>query len=184
LSTPTRRARILSSPLPSKFTSQLTKVSETSLFRIHLPLPKRVRTILFLLLFVRATSVLKERRNVRDGLKCKRCRNAVLTSDEKDTLNGLYCHSCRQKYSCGGEFDSNSDILYSILDSLMPSHVLISNGQGIPGSATPWAGRLVKPDIVFHFSESLIVVVEADEDDGHSNSRGQQYLSIWHTLGL
>ena len=87
-------------------------------------------------------------------------------------MNGLYCHSCRQKYCCGGEFDSNSDVLYSLLDSLMPSHVLITNGQGVPGSATPWAGRLVKPDMIFHFSESLIVLVEADEDDGHSNSRG------------
>lgn len=50
---------------------------------------------------------------------------------------------------------------------------LLSNGQGIPGSKTPWAGKMVKPDFVFHYSDSLIVVVEADEDDGHSStSRG------------
>jgi hypothetical protein len=45
-------------------------------------------------------------------------------------------------------------------------------------SATPWAGRPVKPDIVFHFSGTLIVVVEADDDDGHSVSRGGD-ISKW-----
>ena len=115
---------------------------------------------------------------VRDGLNCKRCCHAVLTQEEKELLDGLYCHACRKKYDCGAGFDSNSDVLYSLLVALMPSLDMISSGQGIPGSATPWARRMVKPDIVFHFSESLIVVLEADEDDGHSVSRGAS-ISKW-----
>ena len=118
---------------------------------------------------------------VRNGLNCKRCQVAELIQDEKDTLDGLYCHDCRQKYDCSGGFDSNSDTLYSHLVALIPSLVLISRGQGIPGSATPWARRPVKPDIVFHYSDSLIVVVEADEDNGHSaTSRGSE-ISKWGT---
>jgi hypothetical protein len=109
---------------------------------------------------------------VREGLNCKRCQNAVLTQDEKNTEDGFYCHGCREKYNCGSGFDSNADALHSQLVSLLPSLALISNGQCIPGSATPWAGRPVKPDIIFHYSDSLVVVVEADEDDGHSGSRG------------
>ncbi len=101
-----------------------------------------------------------------------------MTQGEKNTLDGLYCHGCRQKYDCGGGFDSNSDALYSQLVSLLPSLVLVSKGQGIPGSVTPWAGRPVKPDFVFHCSDSLVVVVEADEDDGHSVSRGHS-ISKW-----
>jgi hypothetical protein len=102
-----------------------------------------------------------------------------LTPTEKATLDGLYCQACRQRYDCGSGFDSNSAALYSQLAALMPSIVLISLGKGIPGSATPWAGRPVKPDIVFHFSESLIVV-EADEGDGHSASRGYS-IAKWGT---
>lgn len=63
----------------------------------------------------------------------------------------------------------------------MPSLVLISNGQGIRGSSTPWARRMVKPDIVFHYSKSLIVVVEADEDDGHSATSRGSNISKWGT---
>ena len=65
---------------------------------------------------------------------------------------------------------------------MIPSLVLISKGSGILGSATPWAGKMVKPDFVFHFSESLIVVLEADDDDGHSNSKGNnisRYGTPW-----
>ena len=62
--------------------------------------------------------------------------------------------------------------------SLLESFDVISLGKGIAGSKTPWAGSMVKPDIVFHYSESLIVVVEADEDDGHSGSRGS-LISKW-----
>jgi hypothetical protein len=69
-------------------------------------------------------------------------------------------NNCRPKYDCGTGFDSNSDALYSLLVALMPSLDMISNGQGISGSATPWARRMVKPDIVFCFSGTLIVVVE------------------------
>jgi hypothetical protein len=73
---------------------------------------------------------------VRKGLNCKRCQRSELTQDEQNTLDGLYCHGCRQKYDCSGRFDSNSDALSSHLVSLVPSLVLVSQGQGIPGSAT------------------------------------------------
>ena len=116
---------------------------------------------------------------MREGLQCKRCQTVELTQTEKDTLDGLYCHGCRLNYDCGGGFDSNADALHSQLVSLMPSLVLISNGQCIPGSSTPWAESSVKPDIVFHFSESLIVVVEADEDDGHSAASRGYSISKW-----
>ena len=46
-----------------------------------------------------------------------------------------------------------------------------ARGLGIYGSKTPWAGHMVKPDIVFHCSDSPSVVVEADEDYGHSVSQ-------------
>jgi hypothetical protein len=42
-----------------------------------------------------------------------------------------------------------------------------------------------KPDIVFHYSDSLIVVVEADDDDVHSVSRGpsiSEWASPWRYL--
>jgi hypothetical protein len=61
----------------------------------------------------------------------------------------------------------------------MPSLVLISKGQGIPGSSTPWSGYMVKPDFVFLY-DSIIVVLEADEDDGHSGSKGNS-ISKWGT---
>ncbi len=104
-----------------------------------------------------------------------------MTQEEQDTLNGLYCHRCREKYDCGGEFDSNSGALSSHLVALIPSLVLISSGKGIPGSATPWAGYMVKPDMVFHYCASLIVVVEADEDNGHSGTSRGGDISKWGT---
>ena len=105
------------------------------------------------------------------------CQYAVLTRAEKDTLNGLYCLSCRQKYDCDSGFDNNSDALYSQLVALLPLIELISRGTGVRGSVNPWSGAMSKPDIIFHF-ESLIVVVEADDDDGHSVSRGSD-ISKW-----
>ena len=96
-------------------------------------------------------------------------------------MDGFYCHICREKYDCGSGFDSNSDALYTQLLNLMPSIVLISKGKGIPGSATPWSGYMVKPDIVFHYSDSLIVVVEADEDDGHSRTSRGNNISKYGT---
>jgi hypothetical protein len=58
---------------------------------------------------------------------------------------------------------------------------VISLGKGIAGSKTPWADSIVKPDIVFHYSESLVVVVEADEDDGHSGTSRGSSISKWGT---
>jgi hypothetical protein len=37
---------------------------------------------------------------------------------------------------------------------------------------------MVKPDIVFYYSDSLIAIIEADEDDGHSCSRGSN-INKW-----
>jgi hypothetical protein len=118
-------------------------------------------------------------KDVQDGLNCKHCQHAVLTDIELLTLNGLYCNNCRARYDCGGAFDSNSQVLYKLLASLIPTLELISLGKGIRGSKTPWSGYMVKPDIVFHYSQSMIVVVEADEDDGHSATSRGSSISKW-----
>lgn len=91
----------------------------------------------------------------------------MLSDDEKSTLDGRYCHSCRETYDCGGDFDSNSRVLLDVLVALLPEMELVSAGRGISGSATPWAGRMIRPDMVFLF-RTLVLVVEADEANGHS----------------
>jgi hypothetical protein len=109
---------------------------------------------------------------VKDGLTCKRCYTGLLTEDEKETLDGLFCEACRVKYNCGIGFDANSDALHALLSNLVPSIEVISLGKGIFGSSNSWSGNQTKPDMVFKYSASLLVVVEADDDDGHNGSRG------------
>ena len=99
---------------------------------------------------------------------------------EKNFLDGLYCFKCREKYDCGGDFDSNSTVLLLQLQRLIPHIEIISLGKGIVGSANPWSKWMVKPDIVGHYSDNLIVVVEADDYDGHSKSRGNK-IDKWGT---
>jgi hypothetical protein len=58
---------------------------------------------------------------------------------------------------------------------------VISLGKAITGSSNSWSGKSTKPDIVFDYSAELMVVVEADEDDGHNGSRGN---SLWRPLAI
>ena len=103
----------------------------------------------------------------------------------KKILWMVSCHDCRRKYNCGTGFDSNSEALQSQLQALMPSLVFISEGRGIPGTKSPWtpaaSTRPLKPDFVFRY-HSILVVLECDEDDGHSGSRGnriEKYGEPW-----
>jgi hypothetical protein len=97
----------------------------------------------------------------------------VLTQEEKELLDGLYCQACRKMYGyyAHSTFDDNSRVLKELVLDALPTLVDIPVSGGIAGSKTPWAGRMVKPDMAFHYG-SLIVVIEADDDDGHSVSRG------------
>ena len=88
--------------------------------------------------------------------------------------------SCLQKevrYYAEAAFDKNSRVLKGLVMEAFPTLVDIPVSGGILASKTPWAGRMVKPDMAFHFG-SLIVVIEADDDDGHSVSRGNN-ISKW-----
>ena len=97
----------------------------------------------------------------------------MLTQEEKELLDGLYCIACRKKYGyyADSTFDDNSRVLKKLIMDALPTLVHIPVSGGIAGSKTPWAGRMVKPDMAFHYGP-LIVVIEADDDDGHSKSRG------------
>jgi hypothetical protein len=110
---------------------------------------------------------------VRDCLNCARCQYAELTQEEKDTLDGRYCFTCRKNYGYDADytFDDNSRVLKELVMDSLATLAEIPVSGGIAGSKTPWAGRKVKPDMAFHFG-SLIVVIEADNNDGHSVSRG------------
>jgi hypothetical protein len=66
---------------------------------------------------------------VSNGANCKRCQHAVLNQADKETLDGLYCQSCRQKYDCGSGFDNNSDAT---------SRFTAINGTHFPWSWYPW----------------------------------------------
>ena len=66
--------------------------------------------------------------------------------------------------------------LFGILSKIWILWSLFQKGIGIPGTKSPGTpdsrARPLKPDIVFRY-QSIIVVLEADEDDGHSGtSRG------------
>ncbi len=59
----------------------------------------------------------------------------------------------------------------NVLEKL-PTLNVLSRGRGVIGAVSPWSNRLLKPDAVFEVNEDLAVVLEADDDDGHSRSRG------------
>ncbi len=67
------------------------------------------------------------------------------------------------------------------LKSVLSGFEVLSKGSGIPEAKTPWAGSLCKPDFVLDF-KSIIVVLECDDDSGHSGSRGnriEKYGDPW-----
>ncbi|KAJ3130671.1 hypothetical protein HK100_007731 [Physocladia obscura] len=73
--------------------------------------------------------------------------------------------------------ESGFDANYATLISQVNCHLTletVSCGSTVPNSATPWSGRSVKPDLVFKVPgfSGVTGALEADDDDGHSVSRG------------
>jgi hypothetical protein len=111
---------------------------------------------------------------VRNGINCKRCKNKPSQNDSK------YCVDCILKYNPTGTFDLNADHLLQQILNILPDNEILSNGSAIPDTKAPWAGeqsRGVKPDAVLIF-KSIVIIFEADEDDGHSASGGGD-ISKW-----
>ena len=70
---------------------------------------------------------------VRNELNCKRCQKAVLTQEEKELLDGLYCLACRKKfgYYADSTFDDNSRVLKKLVMDALPTLVDIPVSGGI-----------------------------------------------------
>ncbi|KAJ3012668.1 UNVERIFIED_CONTAM: hypothetical protein HDU68_001077 [Siphonaria sp. JEL0065] len=81
-------------------------------------------------------------------------------------------------------FDANSGTLFSQVKCHLTLET-VSSSSTVPNSATPWSGRAVKPDFVFEVPgfSGVNGVLEADDDDGHSVSRGNnitRYGGEWN----
>jgi hypothetical protein len=115
-------------------------------------------------------------------LQCKRCHRAAWTDDEKNTLDGQYCFTCRKKYGyyANSTFDDNSRLPKNlVIDALVDIPV----SCGIAGPKTHWAWSVVKLDMAFYFGH-LIVLIESDDGDGHSVSRGNDIKQVGDSLEI
>jgi len=118
------------------------------------------------------------------GIRCNKssCHKKRSENQQSITHNGELCRKCED--CCQGEgclrYDQNCrdllDPVKAILDQSNKYEVILNGGK-IKGAVLPWSGTsnsvCVKPDRVFICKEdSLILWMEADDDDCHNGSRG------------